>query len=127
MKEFLCEEFERVVEAASIQMLKNAQKQNFISEQWAIILENPVLFDLSYFPQILTRVCLAPISECGCEQSSSKYNRAKNKLSSVMGRSKMFCSLQSGVCSLVSRFFEVSYQARKPCKKKKSQGFVPVQ
>ena len=65
-------------------LLKSAQKQSTVKAQWNVMKMNPAIQDLGNLNQALIRVSLAPNSEAGCEQSNSKYNRAKNKYSSTM-------------------------------------------
>ena len=53
-------------------------------EQWKIIFKHPLLEDVDHLKSVTTRVCMASNSEAECEQSNSKFNRSKNKLSSTM-------------------------------------------
>ena len=68
----------------STQILEVASKENTIMKQWKVIFKHPQLRDLEYLQSIIIRVSTSSNSEAGCEQSNSKYNRAKNKLSSRM-------------------------------------------
>jgi len=65
-------------------LLKSAQKQSTVKAQWNVMKMNPAIQDPGNLNQALIRVSLAPNSEADCEQSNSKYNRAKNKYSSTM-------------------------------------------
>jgi len=65
-------------------LLKSAQKQSIVKAQWNVMKMNPALQDLGNLNQALIRVSLAPNSKAGCEQSNSKYYRAKNKYNSTM-------------------------------------------
>ena len=69
---------------SSIQMLDVAIQQDVIAEQWKVIFKHPLLQNLDLLKSVLTRVSTSSNSEAGCEQSNSKFNRAKNKLSSTM-------------------------------------------
>ena len=47
-------------------------------------MEDPYLDELIRLPTVILRVCMTANAEAGCEQSNSKYNRAKNKYSTTM-------------------------------------------
>ena len=79
------EELYRVFDCSELSTLKQAQKLSILRDQWDLILANPLLHNLTFLSQIISRLILSPNSEAGCEQSNSKYNRAKNKYSSTMG------------------------------------------
>jgi hypothetical protein len=65
-------------------ILANLQKENSIRTQWKSILKHPMIKDCSTFYNCCYRVTTLPNSEAGCEQSNSKYNRAKDQYASVM-------------------------------------------
>jgi hypothetical protein len=65
-------------------LLSKLQNNDTITRQWKDILPHPSIKDCSTFYNCCYRVTTLPNSEAGCEQSNSKYNRAKNKYSSVM-------------------------------------------
>ena len=59
-------------------------KVQLIKEQWNAIFENPDLSNVDDVKRVVRRLMMAPNGKAGCEQSTSKFNRAKNKLSSTM-------------------------------------------
>jgi len=65
-------------------ILKKLQENETIRTQWKDILSHPMIKHCSTFYFCCYRVTTLPNSEAGCEESNSKYNRAKNKYSSVM-------------------------------------------
>ncbi len=65
-------------------MLSTAAKGKTMKEQWDVIFQHPDLEDVDSLKKAIRRVTMAANSEAGCEQSNSKYNRSKNKLSSTM-------------------------------------------
>ena len=62
----------------------SSHSESTIKGQWNTIFEHPDLQNLETVKRIVRRLMMAPNSEAGCEQSNSKFNRAKNKLSSTM-------------------------------------------
>ena len=65
-------------------MASLAAKENIMKHQWKIVFQHPDLQNLKSLEGAINRLTMAANSEAGCEQSNSKYNRAKNKLSSTM-------------------------------------------
>ena len=59
-------------------------KKDTVKSQWDLVLQHPHLDELRRLPSVILRVSLSANSEAGCEQSNSKYNRAKNKYSTTM-------------------------------------------
>jgi len=62
---------------------KSCKEKSFMS-RWNFMLEHPDLYSLRRLPTTVIRLGVAANSEAGCEQSNSKYNRAKNKYSTNM-------------------------------------------
>ena len=54
-----------------------------MKHQWNVVFQHPDLQILKPLESAINRLTMAANSE-GCEQANSKYNRAKNKLSSTM-------------------------------------------
>ena len=65
-------------------LLSKLQEKESIRTQWKDIIKHPQIKDCKTFYQCCYRVTTLPNSEAGCEQSNSKYNRAKNQYSSSM-------------------------------------------
>ena len=64
--------------------MKKAVSLKNLKAQWDMVLQHPNLDDLHRVPAVIIRVSVASNAEAGCEQSNSKYNRAKNKYSTAM-------------------------------------------
>ena len=60
-------------------LFKQTIKKDTVKSQWDLVLQHPHLDELRRLPSVILRVSLSVNSEAGCEQSNSKYNRAKNK------------------------------------------------
>ena len=56
----------------------------------------PLLANCNLIKNVAQRVCLFPNSEAGCEQSNSKYNRAKDKLGSRMDLDMIRARMRAG-------------------------------
>ena len=67
-----------------LELLKKVVTSRNLKEQWDLILKHPNLDNLHRIPSVVIRVSVASNAEAGCEQSNSKYNRAKNKYSTAM-------------------------------------------
>ena len=65
-------------------LFKQTIKKDTVKSQWDLVLQHPHLDELRRLPSVILRVSLSANSEAGCEQSNSKYNRAKNKYSTTM-------------------------------------------
>ena len=107
----LKQEFFRAIEVSEISILKKAQSF-LLKSQWDIILENPLLFNLDYLDCMISRLSLSPNSEAGCEQSNSKYNRAKNKQSSSMGLDMIRARMRVGSNELPTHLFKTKEQVK---------------
>ena len=92
----ILEEFGIVTQNCPLQLFRKAQTLNIMKEQWDMILQFPLFQNLKCLKDSTLRLTMSPNDETGCEQSNSKFNRAKNKFSSTMSVEVIQARMRTG-------------------------------